>query len=96
MPSLQSLVDGVRSSDRAFLGRAITLVESSLPEHREIAQELLNSLMSDTGDSLRVGIPGVPGVGKSTFIESLGKTLNEPGHCLSVLAVVPNSSRPGV
>ena len=95
MPSLQSLVDGVRSSDRAFLGRAITLVESSLPEHRELAQELLNALMSDTGDSHRVGITGVPGVGKSTFIESLGKSLTEQGHRVAVLAVDPTSSRTG-
>ena len=74
MPSVPDLIQGVQSADRASLGRAITLIESILPEHRQLAQELLAELLPYSGAAHRVGITGVPGVGKSTFIETLGKT----------------------
>ncbi|MCU0303985.1 MAG: methylmalonyl Co-A mutase-associated GTPase MeaB [Thermoanaerobaculales bacterium] len=85
------LLAGVRAGDRAALGRALTLVESSRPEHRERAQELLTTLLPDTGAAHRVGITGVPGVGKSTFIEAFGLRLVERGHRVAVLAVDPSS-----
>jgi LAO/AO transport system kinase len=90
--SVDDYLEGIRSRDRAMLGRAITLVESNHPEHRRQAQELLSALLADTGASHRVGISGVPGVGKSTFIESLGCRLIEQGHRVAVLAVDPSSS----
>jgi LAO/AO transport system kinase len=85
-------VDGVRRRDRAALGRAITLVESNRPDHRMQAQELLTRLLPHTGGAHRIGISGVPGVGKSTFIESFGCRLIEHGHQVAVLAVDPSSS----
>lgn len=85
-------VAGVRSGDRTTLARAITLVESNAPAHLEQAQAVLRELLPYTGGSLRVGITGVPGVGKSTFIESLGMMLCERGHQVAVLAVDPSSS----
>jgi len=95
VPSITDLVEGVRSADRASLGRAITLIESSLPDHRASAQELLSQLLTNPGSAHRVGITGVPGVGKSTFIETLGKTLTSKGHRVAVLAVDPTSTRTG-
>lgn len=86
---------GVLAGDRAMLGRAITLVESSRADHQELAQELLLRLGPASGDSVRVGITGVPGVGKSTFIEALGTMLTGRGHRVAVLAVDPSSSRTG-
>ena len=68
-------MEGVRSADRASVGRAITLVESNLPEHREMAQELLTELLPLAGSSHRIGITGVPGVGKSTVGVLLAKQL---------------------
>ena len=88
-------VRGVLSDDRAALGRAITLVESSLPEDRDAAQELLVRLLPRTGGSVRVGISGAPGVGKSTFIEALGTRLTAEGRSVAVLAVDPSSERSG-
>ena len=95
LPDLDELVDGVRSGNRTSLGRAITLVESSHPEHLAHAQELLNRLLPLNGSAHRVGITGVPGVGKSTFIESLGTNLTGAGHRVAVLAVDPTSTRTG-
>jgi LAO/AO transport system kinase len=89
---IASLVDGVRSNDRAALGRAITLVESNTADDRERAQALLTKLLPDTGGAHRIGISGVPGVGKSTFIESFGLQLVEDGHRVAVLAVDPSST----
>jgi LAO/AO transport system kinase len=89
---LASLLDGVRNNDRAVLGRAITLVESNSPDDRDRAQELLTALLPSTGGARRIGISGVPGVGKSTFIESFGLRLVEAGHRVAVLAVDPSSS----
>jgi LAO/AO transport system kinase len=94
-PSIDALTDGVLRGDRAMLGRAITLVESSHPKRQEQAQELLHRLLPRAGEAQRVGITGVPGVGKSTFIESLGTTLTGQGHKVAVLAVDPTSSRTG-
>lgn len=85
-------VSGVRSGDRTILARAITLIESNAPAHMAQAQEVLQALLPFTGHALRVGITGVPGVGKSTFIEALGSMLCERGHRVAVLAVDPSSS----
>ncbi len=92
---LDTLTDGVLAGDRRSLARAITLVESTRADHREQAAELLRRLMPRTGHSLRIGISGVPGVGKSTFIEALGLHVLEQGHRLAVLAVDPSSSLSG-
>ena len=81
--------------DRRALARAITLVESLRPDHRETAQELLNLVLPKTGNSVRIGISGTPGVGKSTFIEAFGKLLTGAGHKVAVLTVDPSSQRSG-
>jgi LAO/AO transport system kinase len=86
------LLEGIRRRDRALLGRALTIVESDRPEHRRQAQELLAAVLPDTGDAHRLGITGVPGVGKSTFIEAFGLRLIDTGHRVAVLAVDPSSS----
>ena len=86
---------GVRAGDRAIIGRAITLVESRNPTHQAEAQELLHRLLPHAGKSQRVGISGVPGVGKSTFIESLGTFLTGRQQKVAVLAVDPSSGRTG-
>lgn len=93
--SAAEYVEGVRAADRTWLGRTITLVESSQPDHQELAQEVLQELLPHAGDSHRVGITGVPGVGKSTFIESLGSRLTDAGHRVAVLAVDPSSTITG-
>lgn len=90
MSSLPS-ADAIVAGDRRALAKAITLVESTLEHHRESAQILLESLLPHTGDSIRVGITGIPGVGKSTFIESFGLRLIEQGKRVAVLAVDPSS-----
>jgi GTPase len=90
-----SLGDGVRSGNRAAIARAITLVESRRADHRERAQELLVELLPHTGHAQRVGITGVPGVGKSTFIDQLGVNLIAQGHRIAVLAVDPSSGKTG-
>lgn len=89
------LATAVRDGDRAALPRAITLLESTRSDHREQAQQLLLALLPDSGDAHRVGITGVPGVGKSTTIEALGMSLIERGHRVAVLAVDPSSTRSG-
>ena len=93
MVDLDALAAGVRDAQRAAVSRAITLMESSRPDHRAAARELLGRL--DPGDAVRVGISGVPGVGKSTFIEQLGTRLTRAGHRVGVLAVDPSSTRTG-
>ncbi|MBO9324490.1 MAG: methylmalonyl Co-A mutase-associated GTPase MeaB [Roseiflexus sp.] len=90
--TVEEYVAGVRSGDRSILARAITLIESNAPAHISLAQEVLRELLPYTGGSLRVGITGVPGVGKSTFIEALGTMLCDRGHRVAVLAVDPSSS----
>jgi len=92
---LDEYVTGVRAGDRAVLGRAITLVESNAPTDQAVAQQLLVALMPHTGKSHRIGITGVPGVGKSTFIEALGTNLTAAGKRVAVLAVDPSSGRTG-
>ena len=94
-PSLADYVTGIQAGDRAMLARAITLVESTKPEHGALAQQLLQSLLPSAGGALRLGITGVPGVGKSTTIDQLGINLVEAGHKLAVLAVDPTSKRTG-
>jgi len=94
-PSTEELAKGVRAGDRTALGRAITLVESTKAQHRGQAQDLLRELLPDTGGAKRIGITGVPGVGKSTFIEAFGTMLTGQGHKVAVLAVDPTSSRTG-
>ena len=90
---LDQLADGVREGRRAAVSRAITLVESTRADHRVAARELLGRL--ETGGAVRVGISGVPGVGKSTFIETLGTRLTAEGRKVGVLAVDPSSVRTG-
>jgi LAO/AO transport system kinase len=93
--NLDDYVTGVRSGNRSTLGRAITLIESRKPEHRALADALLLQLLPHSGGSVRVGITGIPGVGKSTFIDAFGMNLIEAGHRVAVLAVDPSSSRTG-
>ncbi len=88
-------IDGVRQQDRLILARTITLIESSLPAHHEMARTVLDRLLPLTGKGYRLGITGVPGAGKSTFIESFGTMLTEQGHNVAVLAIDPSSTRSG-
>jgi LAO/AO transport system kinase len=90
--TINELVEGIRGRDRAVLGRALTLVESNQPDHQRRAQELLAAVLPSSGGAHRIGITGVPGVGKSTFIEAFGLRLIEGGHRVAVLAVDPSSS----
>ncbi|WP_433699519.1 methylmalonyl Co-A mutase-associated GTPase MeaB [Nocardiopsis sp. CA-288880] len=90
-----ALAEGVLSGHRPTLARAITLVESRRPDHARSAQELLVRLLPHTGKAHRVGITGVPGVGKSTFVDTLGTRLTGAGHRVAVLAVDPSSTRSG-
>lgn len=85
----------VRARDRSVVARALTLVESARADHRELARDLLRELAPGAGRARRVGISGVPGVGKSTFTDALGTRLVERGHRVGVLAVDPSSSRTG-
>ena len=89
------LAEAVRSGDRRALARAITLIESTRADHRETAEALLAALLPYTGNSVRLGISGVPGVGKSTFIEAFGLHVIGLGHKVAVLAVDPSSQRTG-
>ncbi|MFD6431108.1 methylmalonyl Co-A mutase-associated GTPase MeaB [Streptomyces venezuelae] len=92
---IDTYVKGVLDGKRAFVARAITLVESTRPQHRALAQQLLTELLPHSGRARRVGISGVPGVGKSTFIDALGTMLTSLGHRVAVLAVDPSSTRTG-
>ncbi|HIA39216.1 MAG TPA: methylmalonyl Co-A mutase-associated GTPase MeaB [Planctomycetes bacterium] len=94
-PSPSELAKALIAGDRSALARAMTLVESTLPKHQVLAQELLSLLMPHTGNSHRIGVTGVPGVGKSTFLDSYGMYLIERGHRVAVLAVDPSSSITG-
>ena len=86
-------IDGVLKSDISILSRAITIIESTNPEHHTLASEIIEGIISHSGKSFRLGITGVPGVGKSTFIESFGKELLEHKHKIAVLAIDPSSSK---
>ena len=91
--SLDDYVEGILKGDRVILSRAITMIESANPDHFEMAQAIIERCLPHSGNSLRVGITGVPGVGKSTFIESFGTMLTGMGHKLAVLAIDPSSER---
>ena len=88
-------IDGVLAGDRLVLSRAITLVESQRPTDQLLAQAVLAGVLPQTGHSVRVGITGVPGVGKSLFIEAIGQYLTGQGHRLAVLTIDPTSQRSG-
>ena len=91
--SPEEYVQGLADGDISMLGRAITMVESTKTEHQELAQQILEKCMPKTGKSIRIGITGVPGVGKSTFIESFGKLITSMGKKVAVLAVDPSSEQ---
>ena len=92
---LDDYIAGFKSKDRTVLARAITLIESTNPNHQELARKLLSTFMPKTGRSKRVGISGTPGVGKSTFIEAFGKMLTSQNKSIAVLAVDPTSQKSG-
>jgi LAO/AO transport system kinase len=91
----QFYVQGVLNGDRRLIAKTITVIESSLPAHQRLAQTIIDLLLPYAGKAIRLGITGVPGVGKSTFIESLGTMLVKKGHRVAVLAVDPSSKRSG-
>ncbi|MEL7006641.1 MAG: methylmalonyl Co-A mutase-associated GTPase MeaB [Bacteroidota bacterium] len=91
--TVDEYVDGVRSGDRVILSRAITLIESTLQEDVLLSEQVLQELLPFTGNSYRIGITGVPGVGKSTFIETMGMHVTDLGKKLAVLAIDPSSQR---
>jgi len=95
LPEDQTLVEGVLAGQRRALAKAITLIESTRADHRVRAQQVLNAVLPKTGNAIRIGISGVPGAGKSTFIEALGVWLIGQGKRLAVLAVDPSSSITG-
>jgi LAO/AO transport system kinase len=94
-PNQQELAERLRSGDRRALARAITLVESRRPDHRSQAEKLIDLVLPKTGKSIRLGISGPPGVGKSTFIEAFGMHLIDSGHKVAVLAIDPSSKISG-
>lgn len=87
------IFEGLQAGDKRMLAKGITLIESRNPDHREQAEALLDLVIPHTGKSIRVGITGVPGAGKSTFIESFGNLLTEKGHRVAVLAIDPSSHK---
>jgi LAO/AO transport system kinase len=91
----QDYINGILDKNKVALSKAITLIESTLPEHQKISQEILPSIMPYTGKSIRLGVTGVPGVGKSTFIEALGIHIADKDHKVAVLAIDPSSSVSG-
>lgn len=91
--SAEDYVEGILKGDISILGQAVTLVESSLPTDQEIAQKVIEQCLPHSGRSVRIGITGVPGAGKSTFIEALGMDIIKEGHRLAVLAIDPSSER---
>ena len=91
----QEYIEGVLSQDRFLLARTITLIESTLPAHQKLAREIVNQLLPQTGKAIRIGITGVPGAGKSTYIESFGTMLTDLGLRVAVLAIDPSSTRSG-
>lgn len=93
IPDSEEIYTGIKSGNRAMLSKAITLVESSLPAHNNIAGEIIARCLPDSGNSIRIGITGVPGVGKSTFIETFGNFLTSLGKKIAVLAIDPSSEK---
>ncbi|RED99390.1 methylmalonyl Co-A mutase-associated GTPase MeaB [Marinoscillum furvescens] len=94
-PDLDQLKSGIDQCDRTLVARAITLIESKRPEDQRLAGNLLDMVLPKTGRSIRIGITGVPGVGKSTFIEALGTFLTDIGKKVAVLSIDPSSTRTG-
>jgi LAO/AO transport system kinase len=94
-PDVAKLAAGIRAGERAVLARAITLIESKRADHQRSARRLVQDLLPHTGKAIRVGITGMPGVGKSTTIDALGLYLTDQGHRVAVLTVDPSSSRSG-
>jgi LAO/AO transport system kinase len=90
--NITEIVQGILEGNIVALSKAITLIESNLPKHFAMGQEIIKSCLVHSGKSVRIGITGVPGVGKSTFIESLGKYYTAKGHKVAVLAIDPSSS----
>jgi len=90
--STKDFIDGIKSGNKRLIAKAITLVESTKPEHRDQAEELLKQILPFTGNSIRVGITGVPGAGKSTFIENFGRLAISQGKKVAVLAIDPSSA----
>lgn len=88
---VEEFLKGILNNDRVLLSQAITIIESTLPEHQSLAHEIIEACLPHSGNALRIGITGVPGVGKSTFIEALGQSLSGMGHKLAVLAIDPSS-----
>jgi LAO/AO transport system kinase len=91
--SVEQYVDGILNGDITILSQAVTMVESSKAEHQELAQEIIMKCLPFSGNSVRIGITGVPGVGKSTFIEAMGKYITSQGQKLAVLTIDPSSER---
>ena len=89
------LFQGILDNNRRLIAKTMTLIESNLPAHQQVAQQVMERILPLTGKSIRLGITGVPGVGKSTFIENLGVYLADAGHRVAVLAVDPTSQRSG-
>ena len=92
---IEPYIEGVQAGNRLLLARTITLIESTLPAHQQAARSIIDRLLPKTGNSVRLGITGVPGAGKSTFIESFGTMLTSMGHKVAVLAIDPSSTRSG-
>ncbi len=90
---INQFVDGILASNISYVSKAITLVESTLPSHQQQAQQIINAIIKNSGNSFRLGITGVPGVGKSTFIESFGLEVINCGHKIAVLAIDPSSQK---
>lgn len=93
--SVNDYVEGILKSNITTLSQAITLIESLLPEHYQMSQQIIEKCLPYTGNSIRVGITGVPGAGKSTFIEAIGTKVTNLGHKLAVLAIDPSSEKSG-
>lgn len=93
LPILDDLIKELQIGNRSALSQSLTLVESKKAEHRQLAEELVQSILPDTGKSIRIGITGVPGVGKSTFIEAFGEYLTSIGKKVAVLAIDPTSTK---
>jgi len=91
--SLEEFITGIKAGNRGILSQAITLTESSIPAHQDLAQQIIEKCLPLKGKSIRIGITGVPGVGKSTFIEAFGKLLTAKGNKIAVLAIDPSSER---
>ncbi|MGD9372331.1 MAG: ATP/GTP-binding protein, partial [Desulfobacterales bacterium] len=92
---IQFYIDGVLAKNRRITAKTITLIESSLPAHQDKGKAIVDALLPFAGEAVRIGITGVPGVGKSTYIESFGMELVEQGYQVAVLAVDPSSSKSG-